>query len=83
MKVRETVVTEEQAFGRDLPSSMVPEDYSTGRNVTRFPESTSVLRSRNVRSIGQKDRWWQYCAVKRTVSLVGVCASNCTDRVEK
>jgi hypothetical protein len=72
--VDESVVAESRAFGGwDLPSSIVPRGYAGGRSVTSFLESTSVLRSKNLRSIGQRDRWWQYCAVKRTVSPLNVC----------
>jgi hypothetical protein len=68
-------VTRMQAFGTgDRPSSMVLPDYPDEMDVTPSQEGTSVLRSRNVRSIGRKDRCWQDCAVKLTQPSVDVCA---------
>jgi hypothetical protein len=69
------LVTRIPAFGRcERPSSMVLPDYLDEMVVTPSPEGTSVLRSRNVRSIGRKDRCWQDCAVKLTLPSVDVCA---------
>ena len=56
-------------------SSMVRPDYMNGKGVTPFAGSTSVLRLRNVRTIGQRDRWWQNCSVGQTASLRYVCAA--------
>jgi hypothetical protein len=68
-------VTRIQAFGKgDQPSSMVLPDYLDEMDVAPSQEGTSVLRSRNVRSIGRKDRCWQDCAVKLTLPSVDVCA---------
>jgi hypothetical protein len=68
-------VTHIRAFGRrGRASSMVLPGYLDERGVTPSPEGTSVLRSRNVRSIGRKDRCWQDCAVKLTLPSVDVCA---------
>lgn len=68
-------VTRIQAFrtGARL-SSMVLQDYRDEMDVAPSQEGTSVLRSRNVRSIGRKDRCWQDCAVTHTLPSVDVCA---------
>lgn len=68
------LVRQVQGFvGWELSSSMVPLGYFSKRGVTPSPNGTSVLRSRNVRSIGRKDRWWQYCSVTYMVSSLDVC----------
>jgi hypothetical protein len=75
MKLSEILVTERTSFARrKVASSMVLRGYKTGPIVTPFLDSTSVLRSRNARPIGRKDRWWQYCAIRRTVAPLDVCA---------
>jgi hypothetical protein len=56
------------------PWSMVLPDYLDERGVIPSSEGTSVLRSRNVRSIGRKDRWWQDRVVRLTLPSVDVCA---------
>jgi hypothetical protein len=69
------LVTQVQGFvGWELSSSMVLPGYFPKRGVTPPPDSTSVLQSRNVRSIGRKDRWWQYCSFTYIVSSLDACA---------
>ena len=69
------LVTQAQGFvGWELSSSMVLPGYFSKRGVTPSADGTSVLRSRNVRSIGRKDRWWQYCSVTYMVSSLDACA---------
>jgi hypothetical protein len=43
-------------------------------------ESTLVLRSENVRSIGLKDRWWQACSAAGA-AWPQLYSTVCTDRV--
>jgi len=62
------------AVGSAFPSMVLP-GYAGGRSVTPSIEGTSVLRSRNVRPIGQRDRWWQNCSGEHTVSSRYACAT--------
>ncbi len=49
-----------------MSGSMVLPGYQNGNNVAAPCCSTSVLRSRNLRAIGQPDRWWQNCSIEPT-----------------
>jgi len=75
VKLSEIVVTERTSFARcKAAASMVLRGYESSYSVTPYLDGTLVLQSRNARSIGRKDRWWQYCAVRRIVSPLDVCA---------
>ena len=60
------VATEFQ--GNNLSASMVLPVYGSGKNVSAPNRGTSVLPPRNVRTIGQPDRWWQNCSVEASVA---------------
>jgi hypothetical protein len=47
-----------------VSGSMVLPGYQDSNNVTAPYCGTSVLRSRNLRTIGQPDRWWQNSSIE-------------------
>jgi hypothetical protein len=58
--------------GSNFEGSMVRAVHEVGKNVGARGSSTSVLPSRNLRAIGQPDRWWQNCSVEEGRRSLGV-----------
>ncbi len=75
------VATEFQ--GNNLPASMVLPVHGSGKNVSAPKRGTSVLPPRNVRTIGQPDRWWENCFVGASVSPLDVWSGRWADAVGK
>ena len=83
-KVSETGVGERGGLrGWASARSMVLPDYCVRSNVRALGSGTSVLRLRNVGSIGRKDRWWQSSAVRRSVSPLNVWIVEHADLIEE